>query len=49
MTLQDRKEQLEKQQELLKEQYIKVAGAIELIDSMIDDEKNNDSKEKPKK
>ena len=49
MTLQDRKEQLEKQQELLKEQYIKVAGAIEMIDSMIDDEKNNDSKEKPKK
>ena len=49
MTLQDRKEQLEKQQDILKEQYIKVAGAIELIDSMIEDEKNNATKEKPKK
>ena len=49
MTLQDRKEQLQKQQDMLKEQYIKVAGAIEMIDSMIEDEKNNDAKEKPKK
>ena len=49
MTLQDRKEQLQKQQDMLKEQYIKVAGAIEIIDSMIEDEKNNDAKEKPKK
>jgi len=49
VTLQDRKEQLQKQQDMLKEQYIKVAGAIEIIDSMIEDEKNNDAKEKPKK
>ena len=49
MSLQDRLDNLKKQQELLKEQFIKVAGAIEMLESMIDDEKNNDAKEKPKK
>lgn len=49
MTLEDRKKHLESQRELLKEQYIKVVGAIEMIDNMIEDEKKDDAKEKPKK
>ena len=49
MSLQDRLDNLKKQQELLKEQFIRVSGAIELLESMIDDEKNNERKEKPKK
>ena len=49
MELQERLKALKGQQELLKEQYIKVAGAIEMIESMIADEEKNDAKEKPKK
>ena len=49
MTLQERLDTLKQQRDLIKEQFIKVSGAIEMIESMIADEKNNDKKEKPKK
>ena len=49
MSLQDRLESLIQQQNLIREQYIKVSGAIEMLETMIDDEKKNDTKEKPKK
>ena len=45
MNLQDRLESLKKQRELFKENFIKVLGAIELVESLIEDEK----KKKPKK
>ena len=49
MKLQERLDNLINQRDMLKEQYIKVAGAIELLEGMIEDEKKDDTKEKPKK
>ena len=49
MNLETRLENLKKQQEIIREQFIKIAGAIELIEGMIEDEKNNGTEEEPKK
>ena len=49
MSLQDRLDNLKKQQDMIKEQFIKIAGAIEMLENMIEDEKRNDAEEKPKK
>ena len=49
MNLETRLENLKKQQEMIKEQFIKIAGAIELLEGMVEDEKNNGTKEEPKK
>ena len=46
MKLQERLDNLINQRDMLKEQYIKVAGAIELLEGMIEDEKKDDTKEK---
>ena len=37
MNLETRLENLKKQQEIIREQFIKIAGAIELIEGMIED------------
>ena len=49
MNLETRLENLKKQQEIIREQFIKIAGAIELVEGMIEDEKNNGTEEEPKK
>ena len=49
MTLKDRKGGLENQKLVLREQYIKVIGAIELIEVLIKEEDEHAKKEKSKK
>ena len=54
MNLQDRIDNLKKQQDVLREQFVKVVGAIELLEGMLKEEeeaskKDNDEKEKPEK
>ena len=46
MSLTDRLEDLKKKEQILKEQYIKVIGAIELVEDMLEKEKEE---KKPKK
>ena len=48
MNLQDKLDNLKNQREVLKEQFIKVIGAIELLETLIKEEKDA-TKEKPKK
>ena len=49
MNLETRLENLKKQQDMIKEQFIRIAGAIEMLESMLEDEKNNGAKDEPKK
>lgn len=52
MNLQDRIDNLKKQQDVLREQFVKVLGAIEILEGMMKEEeeskKDNDEKEKSK-
>ena len=49
MELQERLNNLNQQKELLREQYIKTVGAIELLEGMVKEEKKSDAKENKKK
>ena len=49
MEMQERLDNLVQQRELLKEQFIKVVGAIELLEGMMKEDNKDDAKKDKKK